>query len=185
MKKTLTMILAFALVFALGVGGTLAWLKDSTTTITNTFSPSTINIALDESDDLDLQMVPGKTIAKDPVVTVEAGSEACWLFVKIEKSENYDTYLNEYAVVTGDNGWTELEDGVYYKEVAASDEDQEFAVLVNDEVTVKTSVTKAQMDALTTEDAYPTLEFTAYAVQSANLDPATAEAAWALAQVQD
>ena len=37
MKKTLTMVLALVLVFALGVGGTLAWL--SATTTVPSFSP--------------------------------------------------------------------------------------------------------------------------------------------------
>ena len=31
-------------------------------------------------------MIPGKTLAKDPMVTVEAGSEACYLFVKVEET---------------------------------------------------------------------------------------------------
>lgn len=167
---TLCLIVATMLV---SVGGTLAWLTDKSDTVVNTFTPSDINIELTESENLDLKMVPGSTITKDPVATVKGGSEACYLFVEIVKSENYDTYLENYAVA---DGWKELEGvaGVYYRTVAASDEDQEFSVLENDQVTVKTSVTKAQMEAIKTS-GQPTLTFTAYAVQSDNVaDVATA-----------
>ncbi len=160
MKKTLTMVLALVLVFALGVGGTLAWLSDSTTEVKNTFTTSNIDIDLEESEDLDLEMVPGHTMTKDPKITVVGGSEACLLFVKIVESENYDDFMT-YAVA---EGWTELEAGVYYREVAAAEADQEFAVLKDDQVKVNSDVTKEMMDALT-EETYPTLTFTAYAHQ--------------------
>ena len=93
--------------------------------------------------------------------------------MKIEKSANLDTFIT-YAVA---DGWTALTgvDGVYYRAVAATTADTPFDVLAGNTVTVKDTVSKANMDGLTAE-TYPTLTFTAYAVQSANV--ATAADAW-------
>ena len=172
MKKTLAMILAVVMLMTACVAGTLAWLQDKTDPVVNTFTVGTIDIELDESDDLDLQMIPGSTITKDPVVTVKANSEACWLFVKIEKSDNFGSFMT-YAVA---DGWTALAgvDGVYYRAVEDKDTDQEFAVIKDNTVTVNNNVTKGMMDAITNGDATaPTLTFTAYAVQSENVADAT------------
>lgn len=174
-KKIVILVAAFALVIAMSVAGTLAWLAAETAPVTNVFTPSSIGVTLEETTN-DYKMVPGSTIAKDPTITVTGGSEACWLFVKVEESENYDDF-NTYAMA---DGWTALTgvDGVFYRSVTASDDDQDFAVIKDNKVTVKDSVTKEMMDALT-EESYPTLTFTAYAVQSENI--ATAAAAWAIA----
>ena len=123
-KKTLALVLALTLLVAGVVGGTLAWLTDQTAEVKNTFTVGDINIGLTETT-TDYKMVPGNTIAKDPTVTVKANSEACWLFVKVTESENLDTFIT-YAIA---EGWTELQDGVYYREVSASDADQTFSVL--------------------------------------------------------
>ena len=119
-------------------------------------------------------MVPGVTIVKDPKITVKSGSEACYLFVKVEKSANLDDFIN-YTMATV---WTALTgaDGVYYRVVNATTSDTTFSVLANDQVTCNDTVTKAMMDALT-EDTYPTLTFTAYAVQQSG--SASAAEAWA------
>ena len=113
MKKTIITIIATVLICCCVAGGTYAWLVAKSDTVTNVFTVGDINVTLTESKDLDLKMMPGKTITKDPQVTVKANSEACWLFVKIEKSADVDAFL-EYSV---DSGWTELSgvDGVYYR----------------------------------------------------------------------
>lgn len=186
MKKKLLIPIMVLILLIGAVGGTLAWLTDKTDTITNTFTVGDINIDLTESEDLDLKMIPGKTLKKDPVVTVEGGSEACWLFVKVDESTNLDTFIT-YAV---DDEWTPLTGvaGVYYREVATSAVDQKFNVLANDQVTVNGEVTKAMLDALNIAGAeQPTLTFTAYAVQSealADVDndkDVDANDAWAVA----
>ena len=162
-KKTLALMLAVVLLVGVAAGSTLAWLTDQTAEVKNTFTVGTINIDLEESDDLDLKMIPGKTITKDPFVTVEEGSEASWLFVKVEKSSNFDDFMT-YEIAAD---WIALEgaDGVYYREVEATTAaDVEFVVLKDDQVTVKEDVTKEMLDALT-EETYPTLTFTAYACQ--------------------
>lgn len=169
-KKRISLVMALVLVLTCVIGGTLAWLTDRTGPVVNTFTVGDINITLAETKS-DFKMVPGNTIDKDPKVTVKAGSEACWLFVKIGESTNLDDFIS-YSIATG---WTELESGVYYREVAASTSDTIYSVLDGDKVTVKSDVTKANLNALT-EATYPTLTFTAYAVQKDNFS--TAAAAW-------
>ena len=173
MKKTLTVVIALVLVVVMSVAGTVAYLTASTGPVVNTFTVGNIDITLAETTS-DFKMVPGNDIAKDPKVTVLAKSEACWLFVKVEESDN----LNDFVTYDIADGWTALTgvDGVFYREVAASESNQEFAVLKDNKVTVKDTVTKAMMDALNVEGATkPTLTFTAYAVQKDNIaDPVTA-----------
>ena len=112
-------------------------------------------------------MIPGYTIHKDPKAKVLAGSEECFLFVKLEKSDKFDTYL-EYNIA---DGWTELDgvtDTVYYRVVDGTTNQigTHYSVLKGDQVTVKDTVTKEQMNALNAEDAKkPTLTITAYASQ--------------------
>ena len=167
-------MLSAALIVCATVAGTLAWLTDKTEPVVNTFTVGDINITLTESDNLDLKMVPGKDISKDPKVTVKAGSEACWLFVRVEKSGNFDSFMTfEIA-----NGWTELTEGsgVYYRNVgdksADGATDELFPVISGNKVTVKNTVTKADLNGLT-EATYPTLTFTAYAVQKDGINDAT------------
>lgn len=169
-KKTLALVLALTLLVAGVVGGTLAWLTDQTAEVKNTFTVGDINIDLTETN-RDYKMVPGNTIAKDPTVTVKANSEACWLFVKVTESENLDTFIT-YAIA---EGWTKLQDGVYYREVPASAADQTFSVLAGDAVTVKSDVTRTMLETAKTDA--PTLTFQAYAIQKDHF--ATAGAAWA------
>ena len=176
--KTLIVALAVMLVIGCAVGGTLAWLTDTTDPVTNTFTVGNINISLAETK-TDFKMVPGATIGKDPKVTVKAGSEACWLFVEVTESDNLDNFIN-YTIATG---WTQLPgvSGVYYREVedlSASTTNKEYSVLTSDQVTVKDTVTKGMMDAISAGTATaPTLTFKAYAVQKAGV--ATAADAWA------
>jgi hypothetical protein len=189
--KVLALVLAVVLVLGAVIGTTVAWLITNTTPVVNTFTYGDINITLEETDtglDEDddkktnqYQMVPGKEIDKDPKVTVLKNSEDCWLFVKLEKSSNFDEFMT-YAIA---DGWTELDatkyPGIYYREVAMSDNDAEFTVLKDNKVTVKTDVTKDmfnKLDADANNKIYPQLKVTAYAVQKAGVD--TPAAAWEL-----
>ena len=172
MKKKVLSIVAVVLVLCCAIGGTLAWLTDKTDPVVNTFTVGDINIELKETT-TNYKMVPGNTISKDPKVTVQANSEACWLFVKVEKSSNFDSFMT-YDMA---DGWTALPGvtGVYYREVAATTAATDFSVLKDNSVLVKDSVTKADLNALI-RDTFPTLTFTAYAVQKDNV--ATATDAW-------
>ena len=173
MKKTLLTIALTVLVCGCIVGTTYAWLVDKTDPLVNTFTAGDINITLEETTEAeDYKMVPGATITKDPTVTVVGGSEDCWLFVKVEKTIGFDTYLT-YGIA---DGWTALESGVYYREVVASANDQPFSVLSGNTVTVNTEGTKAAYNAITSSGNLPKLTFTAYAVQKLGFD--TAGKAW-------
>ena len=177
-KKSLALVLALAMIVVCVVGGTLAWLIATTGSVTNTFTYGDIDITLAESENLDLKMIPGYTIAKDPKVTVLAGSEKCYLFVKVDKSANFDKFMTydmaaDWTALTGVNG-------VFYRVVDTDGMGTAYSVLANDKVTVRDTVTKDMLNALTA-DTQPTLTFTAYACQynSSNNTPFTAEAAWA------
>lgn len=165
-KKTLALFLALALVLGGVIGGTMAWLTDKTPEIVNTFTDSDIEITLTETgaenNANSYKMVPGYTISKDPKVTVETGSEKCYLFVKLEESANFNSFLT-YEIA---DGWTSLVgvDNVYYRIVDTAEMGTAYSVLKDDQVMVQGTVTKKMMNALT-EQTYPKLTVTAYASQ--------------------
>ena len=161
-NKTLALILSMVLIIGCVAGGTLAWLLDDTDAVVNTFTESDIEVGLKESENLDLQMIPGWTITKDPVAWVADGSVDSFLFVKIVESDNFDDFMT-YKIA---DGWTELTEGsgIYYREVLEAAQGTEYPILEDDKVNVLGTVTKGDMEALTA-DTYPTLTFTAYAHQ--------------------
>ncbi len=181
--KRIVLIVVAILLIALGVvGTTVAWISDTTDPVKNTFTYGDIDIKLEETDDGDgdllenhYDIVPSTPITKDPVVTVLPGSEDSWVFVKLEKSADFDTYLQ----FTADSAWTALNgfDGVYYLEYAKSDSEFKANVIANNEITVKPEVTREMLNALS---ASPTLKIKAYAIQrDADIAAiATAEDAW-------
>lgn len=197
-KKALAMLLSLVLVIGCVIGGTLAWLQASTNPVTNTFTVGDIALTLKESPynieantydtpaentSNSYPLIPGNSYTKDPVVTVTANSEACYLFVKVGQINNPAAYLN-YSLNL--DGWTQLDgaDDVYYREVAKSNADQSWNLLVNDTISVKETVVKAgtntegtDLVAMPASNNQPQLIFTAYAVQKANL---TVEQAWNL-----
>ena len=179
-------LLALVLVIGCVAGGTVAWLVATTDSVTNTFTYGDINIGLTETKPVNQQakIIPGVDIEKDPKVTVKANSEACWLFVKVEKTGTFVDGKVTYAIA---DGWTKLTgvdsvDNVYYREVGAVTADTSYYVLKgsteypNGVVTVSENLTKDEIKNITSK---PTLTFTAYAVQKEG--SADAAAAWAKA----
>ena len=197
-KKLLITIACLSCILCIMVTGTIAWLIDDTETITNTFTPSNITVELKETDGEDVvtgltfQMIPGKTYAKDPLVTVTSDIK-CYVFLVVNESDNLGTYI-DYALDIDEDAW-QLVDGttnVYYR-VAEAGTDS-YGVLVADknaanpkwgdnEVYVKGSVTKDHMAALYNTDGslktenLPKLSFTAYACQYEGFN--SAALAWA------
>lgn len=179
--KFLALMMACVLLLGCFVGGTVAWLTAQTSAVTNTFSTSNIGVELNETT-TEYKMIPGWDIAKDPKAWVTEGSEAAYLFVKVEKSANFDSFMT-YEIA---EGWTELTSAaganykVYYREVATNQmgESNASAILKNNKVTVKDTVTKEMMTA--ENFTQPTLTFTAYAHQlySAQNTKFDATAAW-------
>lgn len=160
-KKVLALVLAMVLVVVGVAAGTLAWLTAKSDTVTNTFTTSDIKVELKETKN-NFKMIPGYDIQKDPKATVLAGSEECFLFVKLEKSTNFDEFMT-YEMA---DGWTALADvdGVYYREVRTADIGTAYSVLKGDKVSVRGEVTKATMEGLSS-NTLPTLTITAYASQ--------------------
>lgn len=192
-RKAVVVLLALVLLIGCAVGATIAYLQMKTDPIINTFTSSDVSITLTETepDGKTAKMVPGATITKNPKVTVVAGSEACYVFVKVEakngvilsaKTANAET---DYITYTMEDGWTPVagETDVYYKVVdaATAKAGTELKILKGDQVTVLATVTKAMMEAAKTNA--PSLTFTAYAIQFNHLpngESATAADAWAL-----
>lgn len=177
--RLFVLMLALVLVLGCAVGGTVAWLVAKTDPVVNTFTYGDINITLTETKPANQQakIIPGVDIEKDPKVTVKAGSEACWLFVKVEEEGTFVANKVTYSVA---DGWTQGDDtdipaNVYYREVGAVTADTDFYVLNGNKVTVSNSLTKEDIANIT----QPKLTFTAYAVQKDGMD--TAAAAWAAA----
>lgn len=188
-NKTVAILLALVLAIGCAVGGTLAWLISQTDSVVNTFTYGDINIGLAETTGADYKIIPGVNINKDPKVTVTAGSEACWLFVKV-KEENWPTFTDadktkkvSYRIA---EGWTALtgQIGVYYRKVdaATAKAGESYCILKGDTtyangvVTVSENLTKAEVNSIATA-TQPKLIFTAYAVQKDGID--TAADAWA------
>ena len=194
--RPLALMLTLMLVLGSVVGGTVAWLIADTDPVVNTFTYGDIDLKLEETDThLDddddpntnqYKMLPGEDITKDPKVTVLAGSENCWLFVKLVRSENF----SEFLTYTIEDGWSQLYDaegneveGVYYRFQSENTKDVIYSVLKRDKVSVLGSVTKELLNDLddngknVTGATYPSLSATAYAVQYSGFEPEITEGA--------
>ena len=209
-KKGLAVLLSLVLIIGCVVGGTLAWLTATSSEVKNVFTTSDIIVELKEhtydptTDTLtgtetttgvdNYKMIPGWTIPKDPWAKVSGSSEDCYLFIKVEVSDNFSTYM-DYTI---DSQWTVLnatnDPDVYYFKV---DQDSKKNVAYNilgagtatydnveytwtdNQVLVKPTVTKGMMADITSTNQ-PTLTFKAYAVQlyKDNNTQFSAEEAW-------
>lgn len=191
-KKLVTVVSAMfcAVVLVAGsIAGTIAYLTD-TKTVTNTFTVGNVKITLDEAvvgndgkavnastnrtnATQSYKLIPGKEYDKDPTIHVDANSEACWLFVKVENnlsSVEIDNGSNKtiHKQLLG-NGWTLLEGNIYWHAVANA------GANVN---TFKTFTVNQDANATDLEDVDgKSIVVTAYAVQSNGFD--TAADAWA------
>ena len=181
-SKTFVVMLALVLVLGCAVGGTIAWLTAQTPEVKNTFTYGKINIELTETVPANQQakIIPGTDIPKNPTVTVKPGSEACWLFVKVEETGDFVEGKVTYAVDTANWMLVPGETNVYYHEVDAAKAlaGVTFNVLKDNKVTVSENLTKAEINAIAEANKTPTLTFTAYAVQKENV--ADAATAWNL-----
>lgn len=187
LSLTVLMILA-----TVTIDKTIAWLISESKPVINTFTYGKIELTLSETDtalDQDqneytnlYEMIPGQIVGnfdggikKDPLITIEQGSEACWLFVELVESDNFKEFM-EYSVLTGNGHWTALDSqqGVYFREVAEAEAPMQYWIIENNEVKVKEDV-KEKLNKLV---ELPTLSITAYAVQRNGIE--TAQDAWAL-----
>lgn len=185
--RAFVLLLALMLVVGAAIGGTVAWLTSTTGAVTNTFTYGDINIELFEhnydaaTNTLgetevkavnNYKIIPGVNLPKDPTVRVKGGSEACWLFVKVESTGTFVEGKVTYSVKTGTDGWTALPnvDGVYYREVGAVTNDTTFNILTDNQVTVRDTLTKEDIKNISGTQV---LKFTAYAIQKDGINSVT------------
>ena len=202
-KKFLKVLAVAACAVLLVVGsvaGTLAYLTDKTDPITNTFTVGNVEITLTEAkvdvygnpindegavvDKADAprvnsnkyKLVPGKTYTKDPIVSVTAGSEACWLFVKVDNGiSEIEDDSSSIVSQMNEKGWTPLagETDIYYHAVVdASNSEEDLPVAVFSTFTIDGAKTGNDM----LGKAGASITVTAYAVQAEGFD--SAAAAW-------
>lgn len=179
MKKTLTVLLALVLVIAMSVTGTMAYLtsKDS---VTNTFTVGNVKITLDEApvdangkktdgarvQENKYKLIPGHVYDKDPTIHVDAKSEDCWLFVKVEDGlADIEADTTIAAQLTA-NGWTATAEGSnIYARAAANKAGDNVLVFSGFKL-------KGEADVARYKDAK--IVVTAYAVQADNFSTAAA-----------
>lgn len=191
--KVLATVLALTLALGCVAGGTLAWLTATTGPITNTFTIGDINISLSDTTGTfkgngttvstsETTYVPGQTITTKPTVTVEAGSEACFLFIHIEEKNNTFGTENKKVIewtldnpsTSGDSDgktWYEVKGYTGYycailKKKPATD--QNYALFTDNKLTVNADLTKSDIETMKT-GGYPTITITAAAVQMDNI----------------
>lgn len=158
-KSLLTMVAALALVGAVGVGATLAYLSDATGEMTNTFTVgSGIDMKQDESDESTpdnpddrtekgndyTDIKPGDVLVKDPTVTIIKNSTECYVFMQLSGADalaaqnfafgGFDATKWIKVDENGDEVDTTKDatlDGVYryYKTVKKSSDDQKLESL--------------------------------------------------------
>ena len=176
-KRTIIVVALLVAVLLVGVGMTAAILMASTQPVINTFTIGQVQITLTETTGPSYQLIPGTQVDKDPTLTVLAGSDACWLFFRVE--EAYD--LSSYVTYTLTPDWIPLEgvEGVYYRQVPDTAIDLPFPLLDGNKVQILDTVTE---EALAEIQNAPYLKFTGYAVQNAEV--ATAQDAWRLLLTQ-
>ena len=125
MKKTLTIVMAMVLVAAVAITGTLAYMSTQSGTVTNTFTFGNMSITLKESpvddngkkvtgdlvDKNDYIVIPGAEVDKEPIVTVNANSESCWVYVGIQNNVLVDgKEVADYKSYIVDANWEKVED---------------------------------------------------------------------------
>lgn len=136
MRKILGVTLSAAALMAASVFGTMAYLTD-TEAVTNTFTVGKVQITLDEAkvDEYgklldndnsvdtdgknlaprvqknDYKLIPGYTYTKDPIIHVDADSENCYLFVKVENGiADIETKTGKtIAAQMKDLGWVKVD----------------------------------------------------------------------------
>ncbi len=185
--KALLLALCAVLLVVSTVFATLAYLT-STDKVENTFTVGNVTITLDETDvDVngvkdgetrvnanEYKLMPGHSYTKDPTIHVDAASEDCWLFVKVENGLadilDATTIANQLTA----KGWVLVSGttNIYAREAANKAGDN---VVVFENFKIKGDVNN---DTLATY-ADKTIVVTAYAIQADGFD--TAAAAWTAA----
>ena len=212
-KKTLAIfVVSMVLVCALSIMGTIAYLTGKSETVTNTFISGNVTISLDEaemnaegtalvvpaartSEGNSYKMIPGTKYTKDPTITIEDGSENCYIGAIITVA-NADLLPDDFAVALDtfgielEQGWsvvktTEVKDGetvtawqfaVVYDELCeVADE-----VVIFDAITIP-DFTNEELATAIGDAEQVKIDVTGYAVQATGFESEAAPAKAALA----
>lgn len=179
-KKILSVALAASLAAVAVVSSSLAYFTD-TETKTNEFTVGNVDITLTEEKwDADLNnkdLIPGKTIPKDPTITVDADSETAYTFMKVELSDDFVDLLTAYATAEDIKDPAQVIDDWFVSEVqpkvmemgdnyvilgVLSPKAAGESVTYFDEVTIPAAVTQEMIK----PDGVYTIDITAYAIQA-------------------
>lgn len=220
LRRALLLVASAVLLVCVSVGATLAYLTAETGVVTNTFTIGDVAITLDEGavyetdtdgftaenngrwidreknrvgedDGNEYKLIPGRSYHKDPTVHVTAGSEDCYVFVKVENGFAAYEAANEFDTETTGGktiadqmaalNWIAIENGsnIYCKCDAngtplknkANDE-----LVVFEYFALKGDLTDADFTAAS--KAQITIE--AYAIQSEGISATTAKAIYDL-----
>lgn len=180
-RKSFLGIMAILILSAITITITLAWFTDREE-VYNVFTVGKVDITLtepkwDEKMEEDVNhslMMPGKTILKDPTVTVDESSQPSYVRVKITVPTRLKNIIEDF----------DLNDGWVYKKTVSNDYYYEYTGIVNpnttlppvfDEVVVKTTASSADFASIEEEDL--NIDIVAEAIQAANLE--NQAAAWA------
>ncbi|MGN1006566.1 MAG: hypothetical protein ACI4O8_08630 [Aristaeellaceae bacterium] len=115
--KTILVLAMVVLVLACAVGGTIAFLIDTTGAVTNTFTPAKVTCAVVEGD-----FSPGVSTTKNNVKIQNTGTTDAWIRATVVANWVKDNMvvapwtddIPTYNTGTGEKLWTYGDDGYYY-----------------------------------------------------------------------
>lgn len=166
-KRTIGILIISAIVLFIGVGITVAYLVSSSVTVKNTFTVGKVEITLSETTGENYKLVPGAAVNKDPVITLKAESDPCFVYFKVNNTEKLSDYLS-YSVADGWKALSGVPD-VYYRYVEGTKEDIAFPLIQDNTVFVNENLTE---DDLATVNITPAITFFGYAIQAEGIDTA-------------
>lgn len=192
-KKLVTTLGAVALLGAIGVGSTLAYLTDTTGTVTNTFTVG--NVTFDDDNDLKsglresdvvrdkdgkyvdndgdntwtvikndyTSLVAGETVYKDPTVIMGSDSEVAWVFAQITNTNDA-----AFANIAWSEDWVKVDSLCKDNAVVYA---KKTTIAASESSTIFTSVTLS--NDITGGTEIPQIEVKAFAIQAAGFDSYT------------
>lgn len=185
-------LIALVLTLCCATGGTIAWLTSTPDAVSGTFVIGNINITLSDAKGVlqagnsnavsvteGVTYTPGQTIEAKPEVSVNKGSEACYLFIHI-KEENNSLSASQQKVIQWElwtpaegetsTAWIAVDDhpGYYYRKVGKTgDSNATYGIFKDAKLTVNASLTNEIIGANGFKT--PTITISAAAIQSENL----------------
>lgn len=193
-SKALLLTLCAVLLVTASMLGTMAYLT-STASVKNTFTVGSVAITLDETDvdnsttgaDRDqansYKLLPGHEYKKDPTIHVDANSEDCFLFVKVENEiADIEKAGTEVAEQMAKNGWVTVEGQtkvyVYVGKTTGATNPATVQAGTNVDVFEKLAIDGNVDNNTLNGYAGKTIKVTAYAVQKDGFEGKSAKEIW-------